>query len=320
MWGSSLTKLPDLRLLSQYMIISNAPSMRTAAVRLGVSPAAVSQAIARLEREFGVALLERGARGIRLTPAGSVLRQQSAGVLEAASDLIESLDAFRVNALPQLRMFVQESVARVLFPTLVTSLKDIVGDLAILSSRQYNGEELIRGVWDILIASDDLSDIPNIESHPIFHERLVALVPAPMLEEENSLAGVARRIPYLRNNRPRRQYELTMRYICESQIETLRQIDCPSTGAMLDLVAGGLGWAISTPLMLCRLRPCRQRIAWILLPPNYYRNMYVSVEKDRFLDLPESLAQKCRRTLAQEIETWPEMLAPEAHQAVKVLG
>ena len=302
------------------MIVSNAPSMRTAAARLMISPAAVSQAIARLEREFGVPLLERGARGIRLTPAGSVLRQQSAIVLEAASDLIDSLDGFRTRTLPRLRMYVLESAARALFPTLVTSLTDIVGDLAILSSRRYDPEDLIRGVWDILIATEDLSSIPNIESHPIFRERLVALVPMQIYNEEKTLAGVAQRMPHLRNDRARRLHGMAMRYIQEAGIETPRHMNCPSTGAMLDLIASGLGWAISTPLMVCRLRPSREKIAWVLLPPAYSREIFVSVEKNRFLDLPRTLAEKCRATLVEEIATWPTMLAPEAREAAEVLG
>lgn len=318
--SEALTKLPDLRLLSQYMVISNAPSMRAASARLGISPAAVSQAIARLEREFGVALLERGARGTRLTPAGSVLRHQSAILLESAVDLVDSLDLCRTKTLPRLRMYVMDSVARILFPTLVTSLTNIVGDLTILSSRRHDSQELVSGIWDILISSDDLSGIPNIESHPIFCERLVALVPRQMLEEESDLQGVARHVPYLRYNRTRRLYDLAMRYIQDGNIEPPRQIDCPSTGAMLDLVAGGLGWAISTPLMLCRLRPLRERIAWVLLPTAYHRKIYVSFDRNRLPDLPESLAQKCRRTLVEEIETWPEVLAPEAREAVEVLG
>ncbi len=312
--------VPDIKLLSIYMVVSNSSSMRAAAARLGITPAAVSQSIARIEKRIGVPLLERGARGVRLTTAGTVLRQHASIVLQAADDLVDALEPFKTSAVPRMRMYVLESAARALFPTLIRSLSDIVGDLAILSSRRYNAEELVGGVWDLLIATDDLSHLPNIQSYPIFKERLVALVPKQMLEEESRIEVLSRRLPYLRNNRPRRLYEMTDRFIANAGIHPLRNIDCPSTGAMVDLVAAGLGWAISTPLMLCRLRPPSETVAWLVLPDAYHRSIYLTVERNRFMDLPVTLAETCRATLRDEIATWPEKLSPAALEAVEVLG
>lgn len=315
-----MSKVPDIKLLMTYMVISNSSSMRAAAGRLGITPAAVSQAVARLEKQIGVPLLERGSRGVRLTTAGTVLRQHASQVLQAADDLVDALEPFKNSAVPRLRMYVLESAARALFPALIRSLSDIVGDLSILSSRRYNPEELMRGVWDLLIATDDLSHLPNIQSYPIFSERLVALVPKQMFDETAQIETIARRLPYLRYNRPRRLYELTDKFIVNTGIQPLRKIDCPSTGAMVDLVSAGLGWAISTPLMLCRLRRTEDTIAWRMLPATYHRNIYLSVEQDRFMDLPEALAETCRAQLSAEISTWPEKLSQVAFEAVEVLG
>lgn len=60
-------RLRDLLLLDQ---IAATGSLRGAAQLLHVTQPAVTQALQSLERAFGVALVERGARGVRLTPAG----------------------------------------------------------------------------------------------------------------------------------------------------------------------------------------------------------------------------------------------------------
>jgi len=59
--------------LRSLIAVAETASVVAAARRLVVSPAAVSAAIAALERETGVRLLERAGRGARLTPAGELL-------------------------------------------------------------------------------------------------------------------------------------------------------------------------------------------------------------------------------------------------------
>ena len=61
--------------------VANRGSIAAAAQALSFTPSAVSQQIAALEREAGVALVERGPRSIRLTEAGRALVAHTDGVL-----------------------------------------------------------------------------------------------------------------------------------------------------------------------------------------------------------------------------------------------
>lgn len=56
-------------------------SFRKAAAALGVAPTAISRQVENLEHYFGAPLLERGARGIRLTAAGELLAARAARTL-----------------------------------------------------------------------------------------------------------------------------------------------------------------------------------------------------------------------------------------------
>ncbi len=56
-------------------------SIAAAAQALHLTPSAVSQNVATLEREVGVALLERSSHAVRLTPAGVALAEETPGVI-----------------------------------------------------------------------------------------------------------------------------------------------------------------------------------------------------------------------------------------------
>jgi DNA-binding transcriptional LysR family regulator len=75
--------VPDLRQLRAFVAVAEELGFTRAAARLGVGQQAVSKAIARLEADLGVELLERTTREVRLTRAGAALLEPAQGVLAA---------------------------------------------------------------------------------------------------------------------------------------------------------------------------------------------------------------------------------------------
>ncbi|WP_425955507.1 LysR family transcriptional regulator [Xylanimonas sp. McL0601] len=80
----------DPRRLAFLLAVHRAGGVLAAADLLHVTPSAVSQQIARLEAEEGCAVLDRGPRGVTLTPAGRVLAE-AAEHIEA--ELVEARQA-----------------------------------------------------------------------------------------------------------------------------------------------------------------------------------------------------------------------------------
>ncbi|WTW97718.1 LysR family transcriptional regulator [Streptomycetaceae bacterium NBC_01309] len=70
----------DVRRMQVLEAVLAERSITAAARRLGYTPSAVSQQIAALEREAGLPLLERTARGVRPTEAGQLLGECAAAV------------------------------------------------------------------------------------------------------------------------------------------------------------------------------------------------------------------------------------------------
>src|SRR5919204_4692398 len=88
----------DVRRMRILREVAEHGSIAGAAQALAFTPSAVSQQIATLEREAGVALVERGPRSIRLTDAGRALVQHTEGILaslEAAEAEIQAIAGVR---------------------------------------------------------------------------------------------------------------------------------------------------------------------------------------------------------------------------------
>src|SRR6266508_1031166 len=88
----------DVRRMRVLREVAERGSIASAAQALSFTPSAISQQIATLEREAGVALVERGPRSIRLTQAGRALVQHTDGILaslEAAEADIQAIAGVR---------------------------------------------------------------------------------------------------------------------------------------------------------------------------------------------------------------------------------
>ena len=92
----------DVRRMRVLREVANRGSIAAAAQALSFTPSAVSQQIAVLEREAGVALVERGPRSIRLTDAGHALVAHTDEVvarLQTAEADIQAIAGLRRGAL-----------------------------------------------------------------------------------------------------------------------------------------------------------------------------------------------------------------------------
>src|SRR3712207_448266 len=82
----------DLRLLTTFREVALRGSFSAAADALAYTQPAVSQQVARLERQAGARLIDRRPSGLRLTQAGEVLLGHTETVL---AELADAQDALR---------------------------------------------------------------------------------------------------------------------------------------------------------------------------------------------------------------------------------
>jgi DNA-binding transcriptional LysR family regulator len=85
--------MPELRQLRAFVAVAEELNFTRAAERLFLGQQAVSKTVSQLERELGVALLERTTHEVRLTAAGLVLLVAGRDALETADGAFESAQA-----------------------------------------------------------------------------------------------------------------------------------------------------------------------------------------------------------------------------------
>jgi DNA-binding transcriptional LysR family regulator len=112
----------DLRSLRYFVAVAQEHHIGRAARRLHMTQPPLSRAIRELEDELGVTLFERTSKGVTLTPAGSVMYDESAALLERA-DLLRTRVTAAAGA-GTLTIGTLADTAELVAGTLVTRFRD----------------------------------------------------------------------------------------------------------------------------------------------------------------------------------------------------
>jgi DNA-binding transcriptional LysR family regulator len=110
----------DVRRMRVLREVALRGSFSAAAESLSFTQSAVSQQIAALEREAGAVLVERSARGVRLTDAGEAVVRHADQILARLSEAEAELEAIAGLRGGRLRMAAFESVAATIMPVAIS--------------------------------------------------------------------------------------------------------------------------------------------------------------------------------------------------------
>jgi DNA-binding transcriptional LysR family regulator len=113
----------DVRLLQVLREIALRGSFSAAAEALNYTQPAVSQQVARLERQTGVTLVDRTSRGIRLTAAGEALLRRTERVLAELQAAEDELGEIAAEARGRLRLAAFSTAAGTIVPEAVAAFR-----------------------------------------------------------------------------------------------------------------------------------------------------------------------------------------------------
>lgn len=239
----------DPRRLRVLYAVARRGGVAAAAPLLHLTPSAVSQQIAQLEREVGVTVLDRGPRGVVLTEAGRHLAATGKRI-EA-----ELTDARRVLATLTGRMAGPVTVAA--FPTaiahlVVPAVRSLAAEHPAITPRvvELGGEaavrELITGHVDVLLDDSEPGAAPQ-PAGAVTVELLVdpytVVVPSAWQRTPNELTALARD-PWIVGPPGSATRRALDRLAAEHGFRPLAAHECLEFPAVLALVAAGLGAAV----------------------------------------------------------------------------
>ncbi|MFF7724973.1 LysR family transcriptional regulator [Streptomyces sp. NPDC008001] len=132
-------------------------SVSAAADGLHVTTSAVSQQLAKLERETGQQLLAKQGRGVRLTDAGRLLAEHASRILSQVELAQADLEAQRGQAVGELLLGAFPTAARGLFPAALAGLRRAHPQLRARLEEMEPEEavpRVVRGDIDVAIVLD----------------------------------------------------------------------------------------------------------------------------------------------------------------------
>ncbi|MFJ4952106.1 LysR family transcriptional regulator [Streptomyces sp. NPDC088760] len=173
-------RVPDLAALELLLAVARLGSLGAAAREVGITQPAASSRIRSMERQLGVALVDRSPRGSRLTDAGALVTDWARRVVEAAAAFDAGARALRDRRDSRLRVAASMTIAEYLLPGWLLALHAERPDTAVsllAGNSAKVAELLLSGEADVGFV-EGLSVPPGLDSAVIAHDRLI-VVTAP---------------------------------------------------------------------------------------------------------------------------------------------
>lgn len=291
-----------------FLAVAEEGAISAAARRLGVSPSAISQQLAGIEAALGAGLLDRGARPMRVTPAGAMFRRHAQVILNAEAEARAELAVADMSGLTTLRLGMIEDFDAEVTPRLLQGLaEDLRGCRFLLETGASHRllDQLDARALDIVVAADlgsEGADDGWREVHALMAEPFLAVVPRGKRPLDLPL------IQYTARHLMGRQIA---GHLARQNLRLQHRFELDSYHAILAMVAGGAGWTILTPLALHRVERFRAAVDVQPLPfAPLERTLSLSARAGVLRDMPGQIAGRLRTLIeAQVVEPavaqWP---------------
>ncbi|MFC5200075.1 MULTISPECIES: LysR family transcriptional regulator [Streptomyces] len=248
--------------LAALVAVAEAGSITRAAERLGYSPPALSQQLAKLEREAGASLLVRSHRGARLTDAGELLVARARRVLDEMERARHELARLTGLSGGTLRLGTFQTAGIHLLPPVLSAFRRAHPDveLTVANYEPPDGVSAVAaGEVDLALThtyepADPVPLPSSVHAEPVLVEELV-LVTAP----GHVLADGAARLPLsglagqplismAPDHPPRQGVEAALARVGATPAV---RVESPGYALVCALVSAGLGVAV-VPEMVAR--------------------------------------------------------------------
>jgi len=249
----------DLRHLRSFLAVAEELNFGHAAEKLHISQPPLSRQIMELEEELGVALFERGAKGVKITSAGRYLEKEASRILGRVSLVKERIGAIKCEGKRLVRIGFVASAMYSFLPELIEEycrdLHSLTFDFIELATNAQ-AKALQAGQIDIGFVRSWL-DEEGIRFVPIDEESL-SLVRAARIAPKNDTGNLGQYadIPFIAFSKAGAPgiAELAVKACARAGFSPVIAFTAGQFDSVLRLVAAGLGWSIVPTLALSGLR------------------------------------------------------------------
>lgn len=170
----------ELRQLRYFMEVAEREHVSEAAANLHVAQSAVSRQIANLEGELDVDLFERDGRNIKLTQIGRIFYTHTKIAMKAIDNATKQIDEYLDPKRGTIKIGFPTSLSSYLMPSIISAFKEEYPNTKFLlrqGSYHFLIDSVKKGEMDVAFLGPVPKDEPEIESHILFTENILALLP-----------------------------------------------------------------------------------------------------------------------------------------------
>jgi DNA-binding transcriptional LysR family regulator len=289
--------------LRLFVAVCEERNIAVAARREAIVPSAVSKRISQMEDKAGVQLLERGRRGVDITPAGETLWRYARESLALLDRMQSELGAFASGVQGHVRVFGSKSAVAQFLPEDVSEFAKQFRDVRV-SFEEREIWDIVRGVEDgradIGVCWNEV-DLRALRTYPYHRDHLALVVhPSHPLAKRASVT-FEEGLDYEHVDiAERSMMELRQRAAAAAAGKQLRyRIQVSTVYAACRVVAAQLAVAL-VPLEEARTFQRALRLKIIPLRNAWAKRQFVVAVRDTALSRPaellvESLRQSARR-------------------------
>lgn len=196
----------EMNHLRYFYEVAKAGSFTAASKRLRISQPSLSKSVAQLEDREGVRLLDRGKKGVTLTPMGEMAYAKCEGIFKELDDLSDQMRGGILRCEGPLKMGISDHLANYLFPPILSAfhgkhpkvVPDIYTGTPMDIVSMIARRELEFGVFFTRVSS------PTIEYTTVGKIEFVTVCSASIrkeaLKQSDKLMIGSRTIDYLKNH------------------------------------------------------------------------------------------------------------------------
>ena len=248
-----------------FKTVAEMGSFRKAADVLGLTPSAISHAIASMEKELGFSLLNRGKSGVTLTNYGEHLMPYVNAVLNSDESLQQVVAEFKGLKQGTVKLGCFSSVCTNFVPSIITSFQEQYPAIAIeVFQGTYDDVSywIKNGIVDFgFLSTSSAGDLP-IE--PFYRDPLLCIVPGNYGENESTVISIEE-MAQMQFVVQRESTDADVQnYLKENHLDIRTRYHVVDDLATVALVASGFGICIMPELTMngisydvrrCRMKP-----------------------------------------------------------------
>jgi DNA-binding transcriptional LysR family regulator len=174
--------LPDIaiRQLEYLVAVADAPTWARAAETVGVSPSALSQGLAELERRLGVGLFEPVGRRRVVRDTATPVLDHARQVVALTRDVVEWADRLRTARSGTVRLGMIDVAATVHHPEVVRAFRAERPDVDLVLMVAPSGallDALRAGTIELAVCVEPPSPVAGVTTQPLLDEPLAVIAP-----------------------------------------------------------------------------------------------------------------------------------------------